>query len=64
MPRKPYRLTPNGLRSLRAAIRTTRPWELSTGPATSNGKRMSSLNAFKHGCRTKLTFRLPVLVES
>jgi hypothetical protein len=61
MPRKTYCLTEKGLQSLRAANRQTQPWKFTSGPKTLQGKRMSSLNAFKHGGRCKQTFRLPAL---
>jgi hypothetical protein len=63
MRRKRYRLSEQGLQARRAAIQKTQPWKYATGPKTPSGKRMSSLNAFKHGGRTKLKFRLPALTE-
>ena len=50
-PRKPYRLSPEGLASLRASAAKTRPWERSTGPRTPEGKARSRMNAWKHGER-------------
>ena len=47
-----YRLSPGGLRSLRATIRRVRPWRKSTGPSTLEGRVQSSRNALKHGRRT------------
>ena len=35
------------------AIRRHKPWEKSTGPKTLRGKQSSSLNALKHGLRSK-----------
>ena len=35
------------------AIRNNKPWEKSTGPKTEKGKRRSSMNAYKHGGRSK-----------
>ena len=51
-PRSPYRLSPEGLESLRASARRTRPWERSTGPRTAQGKARSRMNAWKHGERS------------
>ncbi len=36
------------------AIRRWKPWEKSTGPKTQNGKDRSSLNAIKHGDRSRV----------
>ena len=44
--------TPEGLRRLRRAARTNRPWLKSTGPRTETGKRRSRMNALKHGERS------------
>lgn len=35
-------------------IRASKPWEKSTGPRTSRGKKKSSQNAVKHGNDTNL----------
>lgn len=48
-PKRRYRLTPEGLASLRAAAERNRPWERSTGPRTTGGKARSRMNAWKHG---------------
>src|SRR4051794_33660518 len=50
--RRRYRLSPQGLASLRAAAARTRPWLLSTGPRTDAGKAVSRMNALLHGERT------------
>lgn len=34
--------------------RQNKPWEKSTGPKTTEGKKWSSLNAFKHGGRCRI----------
>ncbi len=47
-----YRLTPEGLASLRMSARRRRPWEHSTGPKTEEGKSTVALNALKHGLRS------------
>lgn len=36
-----------------AAIKRWKPWEKSTGPKTDDGKHASSLNAVKHGLRSR-----------
>src|SRR5688572_16702020 len=51
-PRRPYRLTPEGLASLRSWVCRTKPWLLTSGPTTTAGKRRSSQNARKHGLRS------------
>jgi DNA-binding PadR family transcriptional regulator len=61
MPRKTYNLTEKGLHSLRAALKKNKPWKHSTGPKTPWGKKMSSLNAFRHGARSRQIFRLPAV---
>ena len=49
---RPYRLSPEGLASLRETIERNKPWERSTGPRTEDGKARSSRNALKHGERS------------
>ena len=51
-PRRPYRLTPEGLAKLQANIQKVQPWKKSTGPRTPQGKARSSQNARKHGERS------------
>lgn len=51
-PPRRYRLTPEGLASLRATAARVRPWELSTGPRTAEGKARSRANSWKHGERS------------
>lgn len=38
----------------RERILKNKPWEKSTGPRTADGKRKSSLNAVKHGGRSRI----------
>jgi hypothetical protein len=59
-----YRLSPRGLRSLRAAARRVRPWEHSTGPRSAIGKRRSKMNAYKHGLRSAETHSLKRLTRA
>src|SRR5688572_28133480 len=53
--RRPYRLSPNGLESLRASAMANRPWQWSSGPRTVAGKTRSKMNALKHGERSATT---------
>lgn len=50
--RRQYRLSPEGLASLRASAARVKPWERSTGPRTTAGRASSSQNAVKHGQRS------------
>lgn len=50
--RRSYRLTPEGLASLRSSALRLRPWERSTGPRTPSGKAVTRQNALKHGQRS------------
>jgi hypothetical protein len=54
MQKRRYRLSKKGLQALRAAAHAHHPWTHSTGPKTRRGKRMTSLNAYKHGRRARL----------
>lgn len=51
-PRRPYRLSPEGLASLRASAARTQPWKRATGPRTAEGKARSRMNAWRHGERS------------
>jgi hypothetical protein len=64
MPQKSYYLSPAGLKSLRAAVARNRPAARSTGPKTWQGKKISSLNAFKHGGFLRQLIALPRLPQS
>ena len=48
-----YRLSPEGLQSLRSAVHRVRPWRRSTGPRTRAGRARSAQNALKHGRRSQ-----------
>jgi hypothetical protein len=58
-PKRPYSLTSEGRHSLNAAIRKNQPWKRATGPKSPTGKKLASLNAFKHGADSRQSFRLP-----
>ncbi len=47
--KKSSRFTETGLQALREAAAMNKPWLKSTGPRTTEGKRRSSRNSFKHG---------------
>jgi DNA-binding PadR family transcriptional regulator len=59
-----YRLTPRGIRALRAAARRVRPWERSTGPRSEIGKNRSKMNAYKHGLRSAEALALKRLARA
>lgn len=52
--RRPYRLSPAGLESLRANASKVRPWTRSTGPKTPAGLDASRRNAIKGRTRSAL----------
>jgi hypothetical protein len=54
MKKRRYRLSEKGLQAILASNKATRPWTKSTGPKSRAGKRMSSLNAYKTGNRSRL----------
>lgn len=50
--RKKWRgISPEGREKLRRSALSSRPWEHSTGPRTTEGKRISRANGLKHGGR-------------
>lgn len=51
-PKRSYRLSAEGLASLRESARRNQPWQYSTGPRTAKGKRVSSRNALRLGFYT------------
>ena len=46
--------TPERRQRQAAAIQQWRPWERSTGPKTSEGKRAAAMRGYKGGIRLKL----------
>lgn len=54
-------LTPEGREALSQAAHANKPWLHSTGPKTSEGKRRSRGNAWRHGAYTSTC--LPPLVK-
>jgi hypothetical protein len=54
-PRRQYVLSRVGRRTLQRTARLKKPWRYSTGPKTSLGKAISSMNALKHGERSAIT---------
>lgn len=48
----------------RERILANKPWEKSTGPKTNAGKKAVSLNAVKHGARSRLFSRYDSLMSS
>jgi hypothetical protein len=59
-----YRLTPRGLKALRASARRVRPWERSTGPRSEIGKCRSKMNSCKHGLRSAEALALKRLTKA
>jgi hypothetical protein len=51
-PKRSYRLSDAGRKSLQAAAAHSRPWLQSTGPKTTAGAARSAMNAFVHGERS------------
>lgn len=50
--RKKWRgISPEGKEKLRRSALASKPWEHSTGPRTTEGKRVSRANSLKHGAR-------------
>jgi hypothetical protein len=54
MGQRAKQLSVNARQRLREHAIETEPWRLSTGPRTVEGKRVSSLNALKHGRETAM----------
>ncbi len=50
----PRTWTPEQRAAAAERIRASKPWEKSTGPRTTAGKKRSSRNAVKHGNRTAI----------
>jgi hypothetical protein len=51
--KRSYHLSPQGRVALRRTAAANRPWAKSTGPRTAAGRARSSVNAFKHGERSR-----------
>lgn len=47
----------------RDLINKTKPWLKSTGPRTADGKARASLNAFKHGLRSRQSDKMRTLIK-
>jgi hypothetical protein len=54
--------TPERRAAHRAAIQNWKPWTKSTGPRSAEGKKRSSMNAFRNGGRTVHILRLKALL--
>jgi hypothetical protein len=57
--RRRYGLLPTSRAALVAAIHRHKPWHSNTGPRTLEGKKISSLNAMKHGFYSRFAASLP-----
>jgi hypothetical protein len=54
-PKRPYRLSAAGAAALRKSALKTRPWLLSPGPSTPEGKLAIRNNNLKHGYYAKVS---------